>query len=180
MRKVQFRGLSEGGCWITGNLIQYEYDGVLRCQIEHTAPDDFGAWDVNPATVGQYTGLKDKKGEQIYEGDVVELYNGSGQKFLGKVEFYEGCFDVLFLHGHKERTNFGGQCITRRRDYVKCFTINKAIKVVGNIHEKSELLEKKQTLCSNIECRYHTPKDPDGFNCQLFYPPNSECEHYRK
>jgi len=68
MREIKFRGKKYSGEWIIGSLLIQ--DG--RCHIfPETAPDSYDNYQVTEATVGQYTGLKDKNGVEIFEGDLL-------------------------------------------------------------------------------------------------------------
>ena len=78
--------------------------------------------------VMQYTGLKDKNGKEIYEGDIVKVWEPFNVSQVAVVKFNDGCFDIV------------GKTLTFR-DYLKCFVANKSIEVIGNIYENPELLK---------------------------------------
>lgn len=80
----------------------------------------------------QYTGLKDKNGIEIYEGDVL----GSGTEYM-EVAFRDGSFIVI--HDPSCRAEFEGECKTDILDK-ECVDIYK-FELVGNIYENKELLE---------------------------------------
>lgn len=81
MREIKFRGrtLDEKPVhWVYGYLNNDE-GGLYICQ-----PFNAKVY-VDPETVGQFTGMEDVNGSQIYEGDVVELKNWDGNKVRGVV-----------------------------------------------------------------------------------------------
>jgi uncharacterized phage protein (TIGR01671 family) len=96
----------------------------------------------------QFTGLRDRNGVEVFEGDVISIENAMGKKSIGIVEFTDGCFDVRI----KDSFIFG-----RMRDYLKCFTINRAAEVIGNVHENSELLDviEEAPLLKKIRDRFN-------------------------
>lgn len=75
----------------------------------------------------------DFNGNEIYVGDIVEVKSasvGGMRRISGVVEVIDGCFDVVFdVPVYDSILKFN-----RERQYVKCFSVNHAIKVIGNIH----------------------------------------------
>lgn len=129
-RIIKFRGRNiHTGEWLYGD---YHREGKTHYitkpgdYMREYAPIEF---IVDEKTVGQFTGLRDKNGKEIYEGDVILQQGYSGKKPM-LVRFEHGAF-IVGWHG-------GSSTATRP------MLIQKRCEVLGNIYDNPELISKKQ------------------------------------
>lgn len=128
MREILFRGKRKNnGKWVYGNLfIPDNPDTPTQICTGTDVVRIF--YDINPETVGQYTGLTDKNGTKIFEGDICEFTNADGEKTPYKVlwDFHRwlvqmGCENI---YPDDLDEDFAGWA-----------------EIIGNIHDNPELLE---------------------------------------
>ena len=122
---IKFRGKSQKtGEWLYGDLVRnVEGEFAIVPPFEISMNNYYRNYVVDKETIGQYTGLKDKNGREIYEGDIL-CYRDA--KFQTHIVYHNGGF--YFSH-------FGGTTFTAIGDH----EINKYT-VVGNIYDNKELL----------------------------------------
>ena len=136
MREILFRGKqTDNGEWIEGAYNPFHLNFGEREEKPHIIiisddEDIDGLWcEVIPETVGQYTGLTDKNGKRIFEGDIVHCVSKLDSADM-VIIFECGQFRMILAEKyHEYQTNVGYYDIN-------CF----AKEVIGNIHDNPELL----------------------------------------
>ena len=104
-REYLFRGKrSDNGEWISGYLIG---NNVIVGEVVDFDDDYFNTqfwYKVDPETVGQFTGLTDKNGTKIFEGDIVRLYDDLEDKIINGVVVFnvDFCSFCVSMKGHED------------------------------------------------------------------------------
>lgn len=95
---------------------------------------------VDPESVGQFTGLYDKNGKEIYEGDIVATKLDDKIITVGDIQYHCGVFGAEWRHAKKDKTmvgSWGQRHNLRRLDD----DIIEKIEVIGNIYDNPELIK---------------------------------------
>lgn len=134
MREILFRGKTvRNADWVYGFPITKVY-GAYSILVDAAAFEDdesvnFSYYFIDKDSLGQYTGINDKNGKKIFEGDIICLCNGATYPML---VFYDGLgFKFRYSNG---RLKDGCWDCDIMNDVQKC-------EVIGNIFDNPELLE---------------------------------------
>ena len=126
-REIRFRGKRiDTGEWVYGNLLQVSGLCFIVKNIEELTEKPFNACLVDADTVGQYTGLKDRQKQDIYDGDLLK----SGD-IIFEVWWSDdaACYMLDMVNPFKEMSTS-----------MSSADVHKMV-IIGNIHDNPELLE---------------------------------------
>lgn len=123
MREIKFRA-KHGKEWVYGDL-------HLMSNKPHIHSDPFTRHAINVETIGQYTGLKDKNGKEVYEGDIIRSFDSNEEAILHCIVWEEARFVALY-----KGRNFRSKCFLNQ-DWLDEFDKE----VIGNICDNPKLME---------------------------------------
>ncbi len=138
MRDILFRGQAFGSReWIYGH-----YRNGKKMHIIYHDQNSDNCYAVLPETVGQFTGLSDRNGKKIFEGDIVKFTDSPFRySYNGAVCFHEGSFCIQYKYWGKDRFHKIGQT-DKWQDMGASGIVTYEYEIIGNIHDNPELLEK--------------------------------------
>ena len=155
MREILFRGKRiYDGAWVEGNLIVDENGkkhiithDVIEEDGHHLRIDSDLPVFFEQDTIGQYTGLTDKNGKKIFEGDIVKVEHDINETFSrgsieqNSLEVWDEVVDTVDI---TEVVSFINGSFTVAEWDLGWFKLYE-IEVIGNIHDNPELLKEEQS-----------------------------------
>ena len=145
MRPIKFRGRTFPGAWFYGNLVQIDED--CRIQFKDSITDEdsgktiefYRSVSVDPSSIGQFTGLLDRNGKEIYEGDIITV-NGR----YPRVVLWDMVSWALMPCEHYHDKHFWVMNLQHpENDWWEKFADE--MEIIGNIYDNPELMGNEQS-----------------------------------
>ena len=144
MREILFRGKrTDNGEWIEGCFLDKNNIGIFYDDTEES-DCSVHIFPVVSKTVGQYTGLTDKNGKKIFEGDILAgddypFTSDSERNYFAEVVWFDNCTAFGTVTHRNPKSNVRG-ISDGNTDFIEDFESIKW-EVIGNIHDNPELLK---------------------------------------
>jgi uncharacterized phage protein (TIGR01671 family) len=136
METIKFRGKNKNDDWVEGYYCKFGFVGNEKYYIIPYYASALYAIEINPETVGQFTGITDKNGEETFEGDI--LHTNYHSECDVEVVFNDGRYAMKFLHNH------GYHCKGEIDCNCFCQEMVSRLSKIGNIYDNPELLESEE------------------------------------
>lgn len=160
MRDILFRGKNNDGDWVYGYINQHRGDSILDCKCEQINSGDYYIYDysakvdtgiygllykIAPETQGQFTGLTDKNGVKVFEGDIIKTHyaNTPNSDYIEKVAFDAGRFCSNYDSGSVSWRSALYDGVPHLKQDKTVYM--DSLEVIGNIHDNIELLKRKES-----------------------------------
>ena len=139
MREILFRGKSKKtNRWAKGELFTLRGSTTI---FQKETDGSITQFYVIPETVGQYTGLTDKNGTKIFEGDIVHAVHKSNYGGLKNTDFGIGV--VKYCDSYYGGASYEIDIIGKSGSRVFSASLEDGVEIIGNIHDNPELLEQE-------------------------------------
>lgn len=151
MREILFRAISiKTGKWVYGHIAYHAFDtayyiheswDIAPCMSEPGGSVHYAVHEVDPKTICEYTGLKDKNGVEIFDGDIIK--HQLGKVFIVEFEDFGWVVNNEKIFAIKNNKMGGNEKYSLKNFLQMLKESNVKIEVIGNTYQNPELLTTK-------------------------------------